>query len=415
MPMRPIIFAATIAACGFAVGCGPTKADLAADRGVRDYLNGNFDRAIQTFRPLAEETNENYVLNNLRLGASALAAHDFDAAEPAYYRAYQILNATKANDAGREAATVWLTESAKVWRGEPYERAVANFQLGMIYYTRGDWNNARGAFENALFKLADYKDAKAKDDAEQQSDFAVAMMMLGRVWLRLDRSDQASTYFDLVKRLRPNLGPLCDEMADLSNNVILFVDYGFGPRKIEDGMDGAQLAFAPKPYQVGRVPPPYVSVDGRAYALPVAVMDPPYDTLAMAGDRKWQRIDTIRATKSGVGTGLMLAGAGATLYGTGQRDEGVALAGLGAVALGALLKASSAVDTRVWEMTPRTTFVIPLKVEPGTHDLTVRFPTGQYQTWRGVDVPGEGEASFYFRMMRWTSGEYGPVARVSNP
>ena len=45
-------------------------------------------------------------------------------------------------------------------------------------------------------------------------------------------------------------------------------------------------------------------------------------------------------------------------------DEGVALAGLGALAIGALLKASSSADTRVWEMTPRTAFVIPLRLAP---------------------------------------------------
>ena len=413
MNVRRAIFTA-IAACGFATGCGPTKADLAAREGVRDYLNGNFGRAVQTFEPLAGKTDENYVLNNLRLGASALANHDFDTAENAYFRAYQIMNAGKVNDAGREAATVWLTESAKVWRGEPYERAVANFQLGMIYYARGDWNNARGAFENALFKLRDYRDDKSRADEKQESDFAVALMMLGRVWTHLDRSDQAQPYFDRVRQLRPALAPLAAQLGDLSNNVVLYIEFGFGPRKVEDGMDGAQLAFLPSPSMAGEVPPPYVSVDGVPYALPVAVKDPPFDTIAMAGDRKWQRIDTIRATKSGIGTGLMIAGAGATIYGADRRDEGVALAGLGALAAGALLKASSAVDTRTWEMSPRTAFVIPLKVAPGKHDVTVRFPNGLYQTWRDLDVPGQGEATFYFRMMRWTNGEHAAPTQTAD-
>lgn len=395
-----------LAAATIALGCAPTQEEVRAKHGVRQYLNGNFAGATRTLAPLAEKADENYVLNNLRLGATALAEHDFDSAESAYYKAYQVLNQTNVNDAGRQARAVWLSESSKVWRGEPFERAVANFQLGLIYYSRGDYNNARGAFENALFKLRDYKKTEKEDDSRQEGDFAVALLMLGRVWTHLDRPDEASRYFDRVKQLRPTMSALADAMADLRNNTLLFIDYGFGPRKIDSGMDGAQIAFVPRPSEAGELPPPLITADGAPVALPMPFARPTFDTLEMAMERRWQAYDTIRATKSGIGTGLMVAGAGATIYGAGKRDEGVALAGIGALALGALLKASSSADTRVWEMVPRTTWVIPIRLEPGTHELTVGFATGLYQTWRNVEVPSEGEASLYFRMMRWTSGEY---------
>ena len=415
MLRRRLILAALAAAT--LAGCGPTREEIEARRGVDAYLSGNFPTAKRVLEPLTDKTDENYVLNNLRFGATALASHDYDEAERAYVKAYQIMNATKVNDAGREAAAVWLNESSKVWRGEPYERAVANLQLGMIYYSRGDYDNARGAFENALFKLRDYRNPKDKSSNydEQESDFAVALLMLGRTWLQLGRDDQAQPYFSRAAQMRPNLAGLANQLADRSNNVLLYVEFGFGPRKVEDGMDGAALSFVPKPFQAGAIPSPRVIVDGRNVQLD-DVDRPLFDTLLMATDRRWQKIDTIRQTKSLIGTGLLVAGAGTAIYGADRRDEGIVAAGLGAAAVGALLKASSHVDTRVWEMTPRTAFVLPLKLSPGTHDVTIAFASGIHQTWRGLVVPTQGtpdengnsngEATYLFRMLRWTSGEY---------
>jgi hypothetical protein len=83
---------------------------------------------------------------------------------------------------------------------------------------------------------------------------------------------------------------------------------------------------------------------------------------------------------------------------------------------GLLLKATSQADVRQWEMLPRTTFIVPLKVEPGEHDVTVSFSDGVRQTWRKLKVPEEGEATYYFRMSRWNSGpfEWPPSAMVKS-
>jgi tetratricopeptide (TPR) repeat protein len=394
----------SILSAAILAGCGPTKDEINARVGVDSYLSGNFAGAVRNLGPLADKENENYVLNNLRLGASALATYDFDTAETAYVKAYDILNATNVNDAGREARATWLLESNKVWRGEPYERAIANLQLGMIYYQAHDYGNARGAFENALFKLRDYADPKkpAKYD-EHESDFAVALLMLGRTWANLHNPSESRRYFDLAVQYRPELKPLADALADANNNVLLYVEFGFGPRKTEEGMDGNALGFFPKPGQVGPPPPMQVTVDGGPRE--VSTLDKPlFDSIVMAQDRRWQKLDTIRKTKSYLGTGLMVAGAGATIYGADRRDGGTAAVGLGLLAAGALLKASSAADIRSWEMVPRCVYVIPMHVDPGKHDIGVAFPGGLNQTWRGLDVPATGEVTFYYRMLRWTSG-----------
>ena len=81
---------------------------------------------------------------------------------------------------------------------------------------------------------------------------------------------------------------------------------------------------------------------------------------------------------------------------------------LGAFLGGLLLKATSQADVRQWEMLPRTVYVLPLQVPPGTHDVSVEFPhvPGVRQEWRGLVVPAEGEATYYFRMQRGNPGPF---------
>ncbi len=59
-------------------------------------------------------------------------------------------------------------------------------------------------------------------------------------------------------------------------------------------------------------------------------------------------------------------------------------------------------------MLPRTVFVIPLQVEPGTRDVTVSFPgvRARADVARGLVAPAEGEATYYFHMQRWNRGPH---------
>lgn len=397
--------------CGLllSAGCNSDKTEKLGRRGVQDYLNGNYAGATKQLEPLGEKTDENYVLNNLRLGSAALAGYDLATAEAAFLKAWEVINAGGVNSGGRSVAAVLFDEKLKIWKGEPYERALASFDLGLVYLMRNDFNNARAAFENSLFKLRDYASTKdeKKNYSEQESTFVLAHVLLGRCWQRLGRDDLARKAFDEAIRLRSDLAPLADYARQAGTNVLLVVEYGFGPRKHEE-FDGTVVAFSPTPQSAGRIPEPRVTVDGRPYALG-GTERPTIDTVAMAADRRWQSIDTIRVSKDVVGTGLIAGGAGYGLYRMSQdrlRPEDVAIAG-GLIAVGALLRASSNVDLRQWEMTPRTVFLLPLTLSPGKHDVTVDFPAvGVTQTWRELAVPEQGDATYYIRMNRWYPGPF---------
>ena len=131
-----------------------------------------------------------------------------------------------------------VDEKIKIWKGEPYERAMANFYLGLIYYMQHDYNNARAAFENALFKLRDYSgdDGRSDDYRQVESDFALGYLMLGKCHQRLGHPDLARANFDRVVQLRNWLAPLADERMNGESNLLLVVDFGRGPRKFTNPM-----------------------------------------------------------------------------------------------------------------------------------------------------------------------------------
>lgn len=373
---------------------------------------GNFGSAAERLRPLSQRPDENFVLNNLRLGSTAMIRYDFREAENAFLRAYEVINSTGVQGGGRSLGAILVDEKIKIWKGEPFERAMANFYLGLLYYIQHDYGNARGAFENALFKLRDYADeqaVKANRYDQVESSFTIAYLMLGRCWQKLGRDDLADANFRRVAELRPRLRELADPQRNARANLLLVVEFGHGPRKVTD-FDGAIVGFAPLPYQVGEIPPPYVTLSGQPIEVS-AMTEAPIDLLVMAQDRRWQSIDTIRTIKSMLGTGLIAGGAGYGIYQSGRpggmsgSDAAIAA---GLVGAGLLLKAGSQADVRQWEMLPRTVFVLPLQVPPGTHDLTVEFPDAQglRQTWRDITVPSQGEATYYIRMQRWNPGPF---------
>jgi tetratricopeptide (TPR) repeat protein len=375
------------------VGC-VSQDQIDSREAVADYLEGGYPRARQLLEPLAKKTNEDFVLNNVRLGSTNLALYDIPGSQAAFLTAYEVLNSYGVNTGGRTLGAVLVDEKIKIWRGEPFERAMANFYLGLTYYIQADYNNARAAFENALFKLHDYgADPKAVDAdkfREVDSNFILAQYMLGRCYQRLGKEDVAASNFNRVVSLAPQLAALSDPAMNKRSNVLLIVDYGKGPYKATTA-DGAISGFVPTPEMIGPPPRPDVMVDG-GYAF---MANPPLvDLILLAQDQRWQSIDTIRTIKTVLGSGLIAGGAYEALT---ARRSGDAAIGLGLIAAGALLKASSQADTRVWGMLPRSTYAIPLTLTPGKHDVTVSFPSVR-QTL-AVNVPNSGETTCYFRVL----------------
>ena len=56
---------------------------------------------------------------------------------------------TAGDDTAREARGLFNEESVKTFRGEPYERVMAYYYRGILYWMDGEPDNARAAFRSA--------------------------------------------------------------------------------------------------------------------------------------------------------------------------------------------------------------------------------------------------------------------------
>ncbi len=396
------IFATVLMAAAAAAVGGCNQVSREERDAFTNYQTGNYAQAVAVLRPAAQKKDNNYVLSNCRLGSAALAAGGADEAEQAFLNAYEIINSTNINDPGRQLGTVALWEGVKVWKGEPFEQAMAHYYLGMIYLLHHDYGNARAAFENSLFKVREYA---SKDDIDKyqlaESNFALGYLGLGFCNLRLGKNELAAAAFQRAQQIDSSLAQLISDVQQPNVNTLIFVDAGMGPQKAGKGWYTEESAFGPTPAEIGPILPVTATVNGTLLTRP-NVRYATVDTLAMAQEKRWQDIDTIKKVKAVAGTGLMAGGAGAAAYGAAKGDKGWFWGGVGAMAAGALLSASSQSDLRAWGMLPRTVYIIPAVLPPGQHTIEVQSGAAHSAPLTVTVAPpsqGPRDNIFYFRLI----------------
>jgi tetratricopeptide (TPR) repeat protein len=382
------------------VSCNQTPPG--AREAIISYQTGDYGTAAQMLRPEINKKDENFVLTNCRFGSAALAAGDLDGAEGAFLSAYEVMNGVKTNDGGRTMGAALVFEGIKVWKGEPFERAMAHYYLGLIYLLKNDYENARAAFQNSLFKVREYA---SKDDLdhykEAESNFALGYFGLGLCNLRMGKTDLANAAFSKAVAINPGLHQVVTDLTRPGVNTLIFVDAGFGPRKEGKGWYNEESAFGPSPAEVGPPPGMVAYVDGKPAYNP-QIPNILVDTLAMAQQQRWQDIDTLKKVKAALGTGMMAAGTGMAAYGANRHDEGLMWAGIGTAVAGALVSASSQSDLRSWDMLPRNVYIVPLALPPGPHQIGVAVGGSASAPLQATIRPGAPgtppDHVFYFRI-----------------
>ncbi len=392
------VMAILLACTLFLPACSETS--IRVRNAVTDYYTGEYGPAAQELEPLIHKPNKNYVLNNCRYGSCALAAGQLDNAEQAFLRAYRVMDSVNTNTGSRVLGAVVVYEGVKVWKGQPFERAMAHYYLGLIFLIKGDYENARAAFANSLFKLRKYANPNVKLPPGQQyaradSNFVLGYFGLGVCYMKLGDPKLAAANFERAEQLDPYISSVVKKMYEPGINALIFVDWGLGPRRRAAGWYGEQSVFTPTPWQAGPIPPIFAWDNGRPIRN-IAESDM-VDTLALAQDKRWLTMDTIREAKAVIGTGMMLGGAAAADNGAYNNNGTEALIGLGVAGVGALLAASSHADTRYWEMLPRTVYVIPAKLPPGESAVRV-MAGGVGSPPFTVNMSGNILRTFYVRL-----------------
>jgi tetratricopeptide (TPR) repeat protein len=397
--------------------------EVQAERGRAEFWRGHYQAASDIFTNLVTEHHASTALYLCELATSQAAMGDYAAASKNLLRVADIVEFFTRKDLEKEALSKFGKESAKVYRGDPYERSAGSLLLAFIFLHRGDYDNALAACKNGL--LAD------SDSTENQydSDFTLLHLLEGKCHQLRGTPDAAAASFEKAREsyrlTHPKIRALFSqrqywlEMRKLSKSerkaagcqekeegiaakireadaavaeagkainpdaelgALLTGDYnalvvypaGKSPRKMRVGVEGDTIIFdVPKL----DIKPATASMNGNL--IEGVAMTNVADVCFQATTRGGREMDRILKGKASfkrttVTVGRTMTEVGAQAGGLG----GLAMALVGAAIQGVAGAVSPEADTRCWRTLPGEYDVLPLKLAPGTQ--TVEFCQSVY-------------------------------------
>lgn len=359
----------------------------------RPYVHYTGDPVVDGNAHLAIAPERDKALWSYRVAASAIRRGEYDEARARLDDALARSAAALApNSEAAKSRRLFGREETKPFAGESYERIMGNYYRGLIYWRDGEPDNAR-----ALFRTGEFIDGDATDKT-YAGDWVLLDYLDGFVTRKLagDGSDalvRARAAAQAQGRATP---PDYDPQA----NVLLFVDYGPGPRKYPSGEYGELLKIAVDDSPVASA---RLAVDGREIDLP------PYDDIGWQATTRGGRVmDHILGNKAvfkqntdTLGDVALVGAVGTSAFGTGKDSQNVAL---GLAAVGLISKIASAAtqteaDTRMWDNLPRYLSFGALRLPPGDYPATLTFysPAGRILPGRTqqflISVPASDTAT----------------------
>ncbi|HMJ91686.1 MAG TPA: hypothetical protein VK530_17825 [Candidatus Acidoferrum sp.] len=308
------------------------------------------------------------VLWEYRLALAAMRRGDYVEAKQQLDSAIARIGGIYTTDSeAKKARGYFHNEAKKTFIGEPYERVMAYFYRGILYWMDGEPDNARACFRSAQFQDAD------AEKHEYAADYVLLDYLDGFASVKLN-GDGKDEFDRAVKNARGTSAP---PAYNKKANVLVFLEFGRGPMKYASGARAEQLRFREEPSPVRSV---NLRVDSQQYPLV------PYDDLQwQATTRGGREMDHILANKvvfKDVTKGVAIA-AGVTSFmladpnqiaKRGYPGEAALIAG-GVAAVAGILTATTKTeaDIRAWDNLPRYLSFAPLELPPGDHNIAVDF------------------------------------------
>ncbi|MFO0981854.1 MAG: hypothetical protein U1E76_08955 [Planctomycetota bacterium] len=370
------LLAACVAAALLAACAAPSSREA-----VIAFYAGQLDRAEQILQADIAEDDASQALFLCEDSSVLLARGDYEQALQTLLRAGGIMESF-GGSAGREAVAVAGEEGHKQWKGEPYERMMNAYYIGLVSYLLGDEDNARAGFKDALFQDA------GSHDQKYESDFGAALYLEGRLESRRGNRDDALRSFAEARVGSQNSALLAD--PDHLGNLLIVIDVGKGPQKVESGLQGSRLAYFDGGGHSSGVP---VHVDGAA--MKTALIGDVFFQATTRGAREVEKILHGKAVAKEIGeaggVGLLFAG----LFGERGSHGGRTLAAAGAGLLAASQLLRPGADTRHWGSLPREIHMCAVDLAPGTHELTIDLPVaGRVREAIAIE-PGKERVLYY--------------------
>jgi len=324
------------------------------------------DPVVDDQSRLAAAPAKDKVLWEYKLAAAAVRRGQFNEARMQLDAARRttdgILDATGPDTAAASSRGLFHPEADKPFVGEPYERIMADFYRGLIYWRDGEPDNARALFRSGSFL------AGGSADKPSQGGWVLLDYLDGFVTARLHGDGG-----DALARARARSAhPLPD--YDLGANTMIFAEYGPGPIKYATGQYRQQLKIY--------LSEPVTTADARIVVEGRTIDLMPWDDVGMQATMRAGRVmDQILGNKAEfkqvtdlVGDAALAGAAGTAALGRGRRTgEAAALALAGVTSKLVSAATQPAADIRAWDNLPRYLSFAALRLSPGTHAATLTF------------------------------------------
>ncbi len=333
---------------------------------MQSFLADKPEHLKLSFRALKEEGARNQVLNYLKIGVVALETGYLDIARSCFHNALNFIEATHAaNEAAKQARSLWYEEGMKEFKGEPYERAMAYYYRGLLYMLDDDYENARACFKSGLLQ-----DAFAEEQ-QNKSDFAILLFLEGLCYQKLGDQNTASEAFRELKQYRPDFN-----YEPNVANLLIIVETGSSPRKLSDGIGHAELKY----FRGQNIKEERVSVSLNNYTVEAYPVE---DIFWQARTRGGRLIDKIlkekvvfQKTNEKIGSSLTEASSSVLPF-LAASPVGAVVGGvlglIGIAEMGVAAKARPQADTRYWDNLPDTIHLAALNVRPGKYNIIWKF------------------------------------------
>jgi len=313
-------------------------------------------------RMIAEGPPQDKVLWQYRTAAAAMRRGQFDYAKQLLDDALLTLGGIGTDKSARLARSYFHGEERKTFIGEPYERVMAYYYRGILYWMDGEPDNARACFRSAAIQDAD------AESNQYAADYVLLDYLDGLATAKL-AGDGSDAFARADKEARLAKPP----PADVKANVLFFVESAMGPYKFASGQYRKELRFGipASPAHAAQI-----EVDGQK--TKAAPCDDLYFQATTRGGRV---MDHVLANKAVFKTSTDVAGNVAIIGGAiaaSHRDRTSQEVGLGLMAAGVISKIVSAstrpaADVRAWTNLPRYLGFASLSLPPGQHTAKIEF------------------------------------------
>lgn len=353
-----------IRACAFSAAL-LWGAGCATDKAKRPALSG--DPLVDGPRAIQFGPPQDKVLWQYRMAAAAMHRGQYEEAEALLDEVLPKIGGIIASDKdAQKARSLFHGERKKTFIGEPYERVMAYYYRGILYWMDGELDNARACFRSAQFMDAD------TEKKTYAADYVLLDYLDGFLTAKLGGDGT-----DAFQRARETAKTSNPPPYHTDANVIVFLEYGHGPVKYATGRYEEQLRFRSGQSQVRSV---VLHVGQQDYKIV------PYDDLYYQATTRGGRVmDHILANKAVFKGTTDTVGDAAIISGLalahGRNEEAAAIVG----GLGVLSKIISAAttpeaDTRTWDNLPQFLSFAALEMAAGPQELTVDFQDGGGRT-----------------------------------